>query len=322
MHSPIARAIASAILLFLLLEAARSFTQSRDQLVWLVDWRWLPSPLRALFWLAAIGSLSAFILRPSLHHTHRLLLGAGLLPLAATSLFDAARFILLTQRGSIASPILLSASLILLLSLALILRAILTTTPPPRFSRSIYTASLAVALIAFPLLQMLTFGLTDYRRRADAIVVFGAGVSADGRASSALLDRVRTACDLYDQGLAPTLVFSGGPGPGSTSEPAAMRTLALAHGIPETAIILDDHGLSTSASISNTSRLATDHHWTSVLAVSHFYHLPRIKLESQHAGLTTFTVAARQRRTLRRLPWFMAREVAASWTYYVRTLTS
>jgi len=54
--------------------------------------------------------------------------------------------------------------------------------------------------VIFPVAQMICFGLTDYRRPADAIVVFGAGISPDGTPSLALCDRVRTGCLLYKQG--------------------------------------------------------------------------------------------------------------------------
>jgi hypothetical protein len=55
-----------------------------------------------------------------------------------------------------------------------------------------------------------------------------------------------------------------------------------------------------------------------VLAVSHFYHLPRIKLSYQRAGFEVYTVPARQKYLLSQMPYNMAREVAAFWAYYVK----
>ena len=55
-------------------------------------------------------------------------------------------------------------------------------------------------------------------------------------------------------------------------------------------------------------------------AVSHFYHLPRIKMAYQRAGIEVYTVPARETRTLLKLPQFVAREVAAFWFYYARAL--
>ena len=43
---------------------------------------------------------------------------------------------------------------------------------------------------------MLCFGMTDYRRGADAAVVFGCLAYANGQPSLPLADRVRTAVEL------------------------------------------------------------------------------------------------------------------------------
>src|SRR5206468_3041201 len=107
-------------------------------------------------------------------------------------------------------------------------------------------------LLVFPLAQIIFFGHTDYRRRADAIVVFGARAYASGKPSPLLADRVRTACELYHEGYAATLVFSGGPGDGQVDEPHAMQRLAESLGVPESAILLDPDGLNTDATVRNT----------------------------------------------------------------------
>jgi hypothetical protein len=59
-----------------------------------------------------------------------------------------------------------------------------------------------------------------------------------------------------------------------------------------------------------------------VLAVSHFYHLPRIKLAFQREGRDVFTVPAEQTEPLVGLPRYMLREVAALWMYYLLPLAS
>src|SRR5204863_106156 len=55
-------------------------------------------------------------------------------------------------------------------------------------------AAVAVGLLALALLHIETMGATDYRRPADAIVVLGAKVNADGRPAASPFDRTRTAC--------------------------------------------------------------------------------------------------------------------------------
>ena len=177
-----------------------------------------------------------------------------------------------------------------------------------------------VSLIGFPLAQMYCFGQTDYRRPADAVVVFGARVYANGRLSDALADRVRTACTLYHQGLAGTLVFSGGPGDGAIHETEAMRRMAIEMGVSTAAILVDEDGLNTQATVENTGALFKRRGIRTALAVSHFYHLPRIKLTYQRQGCEVYTVPAEERYRLAALPGYMAREVAALWVYYLRPL--
>jgi len=165
---------------------------------------------------------------------------------------------------------------------------------------------------------MLFFGTTDYRRKADVAVVLGARTYADGTASQALHDRVRTAVELYQQGLVTQLIFSGGPGDGSISEPQAMRQIAIDRGIPENAISLDERGLNTQATVKNTVGAFQEMNVHRVLVVSHAYHLPRVKLAYQRAGWDVRTVPARQSRRLRSEGFYVGREVVAIWAYYLR----
>ncbi len=169
------------------------------------------------------------------------------------------------------------------------------------------------------LLHILTFGSTDYARSADAALVFGAAVRANGQPSQALRDRTRTACDLYKRGLVATLILSGGRDPQAPlSEPACMARIAQAEGVPAEALILDEAGIHTAASIRAARDLAKSRGWGRVLVVSHDYHLARIKMAACRAGLRVLTVPARESRAMRKKPWFVAREVAAWIWYYLR----
>ena len=176
--------------------------------------------------------------------------------------------------------------------------------------------SVAAALVLFPLMQMFCFGGTDYRRPAEAVVVLGAKAYADGTPSIPLADRVRTACGLYHAGLAPRLIFSGGPGDGAITEPEAMRRMAMGLGVPDEAIILDERGVSTQATIDNTIPILRRIGARRVMAVSNFYHLPRIKMAYQRRGWNVYTVPAEESYTLRALPFYMLREVAGLWGYW------
>ena len=180
---------------------------------------------------------------------------------------------------------------------------------------------LAACLVLFPLAQVVCFGKTDYRRPADAVIVLGARAYADGRPSDALADRVRTGCQLVREGLANKIIFSGGPGDGVIHETEVMRRMALELGVPAEAILLDPQGLSTRATIDNARVLFEREGIHDALGVSHFYHLPRLKLAAQRAGLNIRTVPARQSYFLRQTPAFVAREVVALWVYYLKGIS-
>ncbi|MEZ4392474.1 MAG: YdcF family protein [Polyangiales bacterium] len=181
-------------------------------------------------------------------------------------------------------------------------------------------AVVAVLALLAPLAQMFSFGRTDYRRPADLIVVFGARVYADGRPSQPVRDRVATAARLYRDGMAPRLLMSGGPGDGAVHETEAMRDLAARLGVPLRAIVRDPAGVDSQSTVRTATALCRERGWCRVLAVSHGYHLARVKMAFQRAGMHSVytvpcvnTLGAVQAR-------LMAREVAALWYYYLFAL--
>jgi uncharacterized SAM-binding protein YcdF (DUF218 family) len=123
---------------------------------------------------------------------------------------------------------------------------------------------------------------------------------------------------LYEAGIVPVLVFSGGPGDGEVHETEAMRRLARRLGVPDEAMILDRGGWSTRRTVANTSRLLDRERYRRIIAVSHDFHLPRIRMEYRRAGREVLTVPAREVRSLRQKPWCVLREVAAFWSYWIR----
>jgi vancomycin permeability regulator SanA len=242
--------------------------------------------------------------------------------LGIVALVNTVQFYVLLTRHTVRAGIPLPLSLLIAAALGLTVAACLR--PPRPIARSTNLIPiLAVCLacmVGFPIAQMLCFGKTDYRRPADAVVVLGARVYADGRPSDALADRVRTACQLYRAGLVRRLVFSGGPGDGAIHETEAMKRMATALGVKAEDIWLDKAGVNTQATVRNTEQLFLQWHASRILVVSHAYHLPRVKLAYQRDGWDVFTVPAKESYLLRQMPYNMAREVAAMWVYYLRPL--
>jgi uncharacterized SAM-binding protein YcdF (DUF218 family) len=294
-----------------------------DPNIWWIDLRFVPK-LAAQVLLSMVGGLLVWhSLRPALAGWRRT---ASLLAVAFAALVastNAIAYYRIWDTGAIAPRNPLPLSLLIAILLGLIWLSIIRAAVPP--SRRASAAAIAAVSLAFvsglPLLQMAFFGTTDYRRPADAVVVFGARVRSDGTASLTLANRVTTASELYRQGLADTIVMTGGIEPTGSDETIVMRDLAMQLGVPSNAIILDPGGLNTNASVANTMRIFRENGLHRVLAVSQFYHLPRIKLAYARAGLDVWTVPARTSLVPR--TWaIVAREIPAFWLYYLRAVVA
>lgn len=289
---------------------------------WWVELRTLPHGLTSATLLVTAALLLGFALKPAMARPRQRATLLLVMCLMGVNVADALHFFDALSNGRITAPRPLPISLLSLGALSLIyFRVWANDFRPNRHGR--WQAALVLASLALtcPIAQMVLFGKTDYRRPADAVVVFGARVYSNGRPSLALADRVRTASRLVTSGQAKWLVVSGGPGDRGTHETLAMQRLAVSMGVPRSRILVDRQGLTTHDTVQNSVPLLKKIGAVRVLAVSHFYHLPRIKLAYQRAGLDVYTVPARETRHLRRMPWFMAREVAALWLYYLSPLT-
>ena len=293
-----------------------------DANLWWIDLRRLPPAMATLLLLGAAACLVGFALSPRQSVWRQSLTTVFVGALGVVAVANTAQFYGLLARGAVSAGLPIPLSLFVTTALAVILGA--TWRGGGRARRTgalIQTLAVACAcVVCFPLAQMFFFGKTDYRRPADAAVVLGARVYADGRLSDALADRVRTACQLYREGLVRRLIFSGGPGDGAIYETEAMKRAAIGLGVKAEDIWLDKEGLSTQATVRNTEQIFRQWRASRILVVSHAYHLPRIKLAYQRDGWEVFTVPAKESYLLRQMPYNMAREVAALWVYYLRPL--
>ena len=109
--------------------------------------------------------------------------------------------------------------------------------------------------------------------RYDAIVVAGCAVRRDGQPSAALANRTAHAVRLYQEGMAPRVVFTGGVGTHGPSEASVAAARALALGLPEEAVVLE----ATSTSTEENARFAAELVGAEahVLVVSDAYHVFR-----------------------------------------------
>ena len=147
-----------------------------------------------------------------------------------------------------------------------------------------------VAALIFPLLQIGFFGTTDYRRDADAAVVFGARVYSEDSLSTALVERMDTAIELYEQGYVKTIIVSGGIEDEGPDEAQAMYNYATKHGVPSSALLIDRYGSTTKLSVTNSIKLAKQYKFSKLIATSSFYHMPRIKMLYNLENVDVLTV--------------------------------
>ena len=294
-----------------------------DANLWWIDFRPAPLPLlRGLLAFAGVV-LCLYAIYPALPNVPRMVVVGTVLLLIGTSTVNTVGYYRMLNQGQITTRALFPFSIQVICVLLVILAGTLRSCASARItSRDMLwgVLTLALCITGFPLSQIHCFGKTDYRRPADVIVVFGCKVHRDGTPSTALSERVLTACQLYQQGLASSLIVSGGPGAGDAHETRTMRRLAIEHGVPAERVLMDTAGLNTEETVRNSVDLMHRRGWKRVLAVSHFYHLPRIKLCFRRHGQQVYTVPAASPQGVHRLSFQTAREVAALWYYYFRPL--
>jgi uncharacterized SAM-binding protein YcdF (DUF218 family) len=132
------------------------------------------------------------------------------------------------------------------------------------------------------------FGQRERAVRSDVVVVLGARVLPGGSPSPALRARIEKAVELYHQGLAPRLLFSGGVGVNPPSEARVMKELAVRLGVPEEACLLEEQSHSTEQNARFSADLLRSLGARSVVVVSDPYHLLRAR---QYFRLHGFEVA-------------------------------
>jgi uncharacterized SAM-binding protein YcdF (DUF218 family) len=119
------------------------------------------------------------------------------------------------------------------------------------------------------------------RYRADAIVVLGRGVNADGSLPLTARARVERAVALYRGGIAPRLIASGrnslmAEQPPPVTEAAAMARLARELGVPPEAILIEDQARDTIGNAYFTARgFLEPNGWDAIRVVTSDYHVPR-----------------------------------------------
>src|SRR6266571_2093588 len=132
----------------------------------------------------------------------------------------------------------------------------------------------------------------DEATGADAIAVLGAA-QYNGRPSPVFRARLDHAATLYQRGLAPVVLVTGGVGAhDSLNEANVGRDYLTRLGLPESAVIALAAGTSTASSVASVARWFAGHDSRRVLLVSDGFHMLRLKIIATRLGLVPFTSPA------------------------------
>jgi uncharacterized SAM-binding protein YcdF (DUF218 family) len=152
----------------------------------------------------------------------------------------------------------------------------------------LFVLALAGALVLF-------LGITGLRivraaaespsRTADVIIIFGAAQYA-GHPSPVLRARLDHGFDLFEKGMAPVVITTGGAGQDPEfSEGGVGRDYLLRRGIPERALIAETQGSDTAQSAARVANIMRVNGMRSCIAVSDAYHVFRIRALLERDGI-------------------------------------
>jgi len=168
---------------------------------------------------------------------------------------------------------------------------------PPRFvGRRIVQVILVLSMLglayfAVSFWQVWSTGRSDQVRNVDAIVVLGAA-QYDGSPSSQLAARLDHSIDLWNQGVAPQLVVTGGNQEGDRfTEASASAQYLIDRGVPAAVIVQEVAGTTTYESLAGARDLLDDS-VESVVIVTDPYHAKRSRLTAAEVGFTAYVSPA------------------------------
>jgi len=124
---------------------------------------------------------------------------------------------------------------------------------------------------------------------AEAALIPGAAILADGALSSIFIDRVDAAIALYRAGKVSKILVSGDNSTVSYNEVNPVRTYLILKGIPDEDIFLDHAGFDTYSSMYRARDIFGV---TSILVTTQSFHLPRALFIARRLGIQAYGVNA------------------------------
>ncbi len=161
-------------------------------------------------------------------------------------------------------------------------------------------------------------GLTDDIQKADIAVVLGNKIEADGQVSPRLKIRLVRALELYQKKMVLKILVSGGIDPNGHNEAVIMKKYLVKNGVKPNDILLDEYGNNTYLTALHTKSLLVRHGFSSVIAISHYYHISRIKLAFKNFKIHRIYTAHANILLELTEPYSIFREFVAYYYYLIR----
>lgn len=172
-------------------------------------------------------------------------------------------------------------------------------------------------LFGVPAIFIVADGLNDEIQQADVAVVLGNTVNPDGNPSPRLQARLDKTVELYQKGLFPNIIVSGGFGVEGFDEAVVMRQYLISHNIPSKAIYLDSQGNTTALTAKNSANLMKQNNWHSAMIISQYFHISRTRLAFSNYGVSPVYSAHANYFELRDL-YSLSREVIGYFSYLLQ----
>src|SRR5690242_14050843 len=153
---------------------------------------------------------------------------------------------------------------------------------------SVLVATALVVYIAYLSVRIERQSTIDEARQSDVILVLGAA-EYRGRPSPVLRARLDHALELYQHGMAPRIMTTGGAGGDPVfTEGGVGRSYLIGRGVPSEAIVLENESESTVGSLAMASEIMRRMELHSAIVVSDGYHIYRVKRMLQFRGVKVY----------------------------------
>ena len=197
-----------------------------------------------------------------------------------------------------------------------------TSAPKSKSLKRFLLFILAAVLLYFAAFTFAVYiiGEQNTAEPADVIIVLGAGLREDGRPGPALIRRTRHAAALWQEGIAPLVLCTGGQSEYyPRTEAAACREILLAAGLPDEAILTEERSRSTEENAIYSKRLLDALSLSRLVLVSDSYHMLRARWLFGMQGIDAYANPAPTSRIRDPLvyPYSLIREfIAFNWQLF------